>query len=610
MGVMLDSEYEAMFAAEQTHWWYRGLHDQVLLALGEPSGGKGSRLVLDAGCGTGKMLETLHGERAFGFDLSGQALRLAAPRAPERLVRAATQSIPYASGVFDAVLSLDVLSNVPDCAVQEALRELLRVLKPGGRLVLNTTAFQWLHGEHDRAVGVIRRYTASEVRCLLENAGFEVERIGYSNALLFLPAACFRLAKKLLPARKGEPVSDLFALPKSLNSLLTGIRLLENRLIQRFGARMPAVSRFSQRHAGQRNPSRRFFRRNRVNAKRIFPHWTSRWSYGLQRRGQHRPLCAEVAATLSCRSLQVVLVNDGSRDASHEACLSLCGRYPGVVTYLRLSKNFGEHNAVMAGLRAARGDYTLILDDDFQNPPSQAPRLLAHCIAGGYDAVYGSFIEKRHSPWRNLGSWVNGRMACWLLGKPEGLYLSSFKCLNRFLRDKVVEYAGPWPYLDGLILRSTDRVGQIAVEHHDRLGGVSGYTPGKLLCLWLTMFASFSPAPARLATAAGLATSLAGLGALAAGLAMWSGLWILGGLVCLLGGAVLAGAGLAGEYAVRALLELNGSPQYVVRERHGSDGAGDGTRKSVSGRLLKPGPASAVESGKKQKAASSRESRQ
>lgn len=613
MGIMLDSEYEAMYKAEESHWWYRGLHDQVLLALSEPSSGQKSRLVLDAGCGTGKMLETLHGERAFGFDLSCQALRLAVRRAPARLVRATTQSMPYASGVFDAVLSLDVLSNVPENAVLDVLQELLRVLKPGGRLVLNTAAFQWLHGEHDRAVGVVRRYTACEVRSLLENAGFEIERAGYSNALLFLPAACFRLAKKILPAREGTPASDLFALPKAINSLLFWIRSLENRLIQRLGMRMPAgLSVFASARRPERFAASLPLKQtgelqadfSSLDVSVVIPVYNAEKSIA--------PLCAEIVATLTCRSLQVVLVNDGSRDLSHDVCLGLCDHYPGVVTYLRLSKNFGEHNAVMAGLKVARGDYTLILDDDFQNPPSQAPRLLAHCVAEGFDAVYGAFIEKRHSPWRNLGSRVNGYMSHWLLGKPDGLYLSSFKCLNRFLREKVVEYTGPWPYLDGLILRSTDRVGQVAVEHHERKGGVSGYTPAKLLSLWLSMFASFSPAPARLTAAAGLATSLAGFGALAAGLAMWSGLWMLGGLACLLGGAVLAAAGLAAEYAARALMELNGAPQYVVREHHGAGRAPEeGTKgKPVAGTLSKPGPTPVAISDKNRKTAARREPRQ
>jgi undecaprenyl-phosphate 4-deoxy-4-formamido-L-arabinose transferase len=611
MGVMLDGEYEAMFMAEESHWWYRGLHDQVLLALGTAPVDNGPRRILDAGCGTGKMLQTLHVERPFGFDLSGQALMLASRRTPGRFVQATTQFIPYLSGVFDAVLSLDVLSNVPQHAVQDVLHELLRVLKPGGRLVLNATAFQWLHSEHDRAVGVVHRYTVSEVRHLLEDAGFEIDRCGYSNAILFLPAACYRLVKKILPAREGEPSSDLFALPVWINSLLFRIRSLENRLIQCFGVSMPAgLSVFATAHRPMTSSSSHLVHTDELQAdissldvSVVIPVYNAEKSIA--------PLCIEIMAALSCRSLQIVLVNDGSRDSSHEACLGLCGRYPEVITYLRLSKNFGEHNAVMAGLKAARGDYTLILDDDFQNPPSESPRLLAHCIAGGFDAVYGAFIEKRHSYWRNMGSWLNGSMSRWLLGKPKGLYLSSFKCLNRFLREKVVEYTGPWPYLDGLILRSTDRVGQVAVEHHERTKGVSGYTPAKLISLWLTIFASFSPAPARLAGATGLIFALAGIGSMAAGLAMWSSTWMLGGLACFLGGAVLAGVGLAAEYAARALMELNGAPQYIVREHHGAGSAPgeEYSRGLESGRLPKPRPDMVAQTDKK-KAISSREPHQ
>ncbi len=278
----------------------------------------------------------------------------------------------------------------------------------------------------------------------------------------------------------------------------------------------------------------------------------------------------------------IVLVNDGSRDGSHAVCLDLCRRFAGRVTYLRLARNFGEHNAVMAGLNQARGDYVAVMDDDFQNPPEEVTRLLDAAVSGGYDVVYAAFREKRHCRLRNWGSLFNDRVATCLLGKPPHLYLSSFKCLSRFLVDQIVRYAGPAPYVDGLILRATDNIGQVLVEHRDRETGQSGYTLFKLIRLWLTMFVNFSIAPLRFSAVLGLC--IAGFGLV---MAVWSLLEKLFGVdlptgwttlyisIIIFSGIQLVMLGLVGEYVGRTLLECNRAPQYVVREVHGGDGRPD-----------------------------------
>lgn len=275
----------------------------------------------------------------------------------------------------------------------------------------------------------------------------------------------------------------------------------------------------------------------------------------------------------------IVLVNDGSRDGSHEVCLGLCEAFPGRVTYLRLARNFGEHNAVMAGLRQSRGDFVVTMDDDFQNPPEEVARLVTTARDGGFDAVYGAFREKRHGRMRNWGSAFNDKVATMLLGKPPQLYLSSFKCLSRFLVDCIVAYTGPSPYVDGLILRVTNNIGQVLVEHRDRETGQSGYTLWKLVRLWLTMFVNFSVAPLRVSAFLGL--GMAGVGLF---MAVWSLLEKLFGLpvptgwttlyitIIIFSGIQLVMLGLVGEYVGRTLLEVNRAPQAVVREIHGGDG--------------------------------------
>lgn len=272
----------------------------------------------------------------------------------------------------------------------------------------------------------------------------------------------------------------------------------------------------------------------------------------------------------------VVLVNDGSRDGSHRECLACCHRHPGRVTYLRLAKNFGEHSAVMAGLCQSTGDYVVVMDDDFQNPPAEAARLVEAAVAGGYDVVYGAFREKCHDAFRNWGSAFNDKVATWLLGKPPHIYLSSFKCLSRFVVGRITDYAGPSPYVDGLILRVTDNIAQVPVTHCQRQTGRSGYTLWKLVRLWLTMFVNFSVAPLRLSAVLGLGVSAFGLL-----MAAWSLLEKLFGVdvptgwttlyvtVVIFAGIQLVMLGLLGEYVGRGLLEANRAPQFVVREVHG-----------------------------------------
>lgn len=279
-------------------------------------------------------------------------------------------------------------------------------------------------------------------------------------------------------------------------------------------------------------------------------------------------------------NLEVVLVNDGSPDggATHAAALALVERYPRVVRYFRLARNFGEHNAVMCGLRQTRGDLAAIIDDDFQNPPREILVLIAELDRGGHDVVYSRYAVKRHHWFRNLGSRFANRVASHLLGKPRDLYLSSFKVINRFLIDQVVAYEGPFPYLDGLVLRSTQAIGTALVDHKERAAGRSNYTLVRLFRLWLNMFTGFSVVPLRVATALGFVTSLFGI---LLGI-FFIVSWATGGIlterpippgwasliltVIVFGGIQLVVLGMIGEYLGRLFLADSRTPQFVVRE--------------------------------------------
>jgi undecaprenyl-phosphate 4-deoxy-4-formamido-L-arabinose transferase len=292
-------------------------------------------------------------------------------------------------------------------------------------------------------------------------------------------------------------------------------------------------------------------------------------------------LVGRLTEVLAAGSFQIVLVNDGSRDRSHEVCLELSSKYP-FLTYLNLSRNFGEHNAVMAGFNHADGDYTVIMDDDFQNPPEEVLRLMEEARRGKFDVVYTYYGKKRHHWLRNLGSRFNNLVANFMLEKPRDLYLSSFKCLSRFAVEEVLKYKGPFPYIDGLLLRCTGNIGKIEVSHARRKAGRSGYTPRKLIRLWLNMFLNFSVMPLRASSLLGLLFSAAGL-VLSVFVVIekllypdtpigWPSLIVV---IMIFSGVQLIMLGLIGEYLGRLFLSTNATPQYSVRDvykegtRHG-----------------------------------------
>ena len=285
------------------------------------------------------------------------------------------------------------------------------------------------------------------------------------------------------------------------------------------------------------------------------------------------PLVEQTAKIFGSTSFEIVLVNDGSADDSETVCAQLAEKFPQSVTFVHLSRNFGEHSAVLAGFTQARGRYVAVLDDDGQNPPEELIRMLDELKRKNYDVVYGHYIEKKHSWFRNLGSRFNDRIATLMLHKPKDLYLSSFKVMNRFLVNEIIKYRGPYPYTDGLIYRVTRNIGQIPVEHRVSQSGQSRYTLRRLVRLWLNMFLNFSIQPLRISVYVGLLASCLSIVALVAILIdkLWITKNVTVGIPTVLGSVVFfAGIqlmilGLVGEYLGRLYLDHTGTPQYVVR---------------------------------------------
>jgi undecaprenyl-phosphate 4-deoxy-4-formamido-L-arabinose transferase len=212
------------------------------------------------------------------------------------------------------------------------------------------------------------------------------------------------------------------------------------------------------------------------------------------------------------------------------------------------------------------------MDDDLQNPPEEVERLLAFAQRSGNDVVYTYYEEKQHAAWRNLGSRFTNRVADFVLEKPNGLYLSSFRCISAFAVREIIRYQGPFPYIDGLILQVTQNIGRLMVRHLPRASGRSNYTLRRLLRLWMSMFVNFSVMPLRISTITGFV--LSGLGAIGGAIVIGEALlysppegWAsLMAAVLLLSGVQLVILGIVGEYLGRLYLTANGKPQSVIRE--------------------------------------------
>ena len=270
---------------------------------------------------------------------------------------------------------------------------------------------------------------------------------------------------------------------------------------------------------------------------------------------------------------EIVLVHDGSGEATSRVCRELVRHAKVPITLIEHARNYGEHNAVLTGWRHARGAHIVNLDDDGQHPPAEAVRLWQHAKEAELDVVFGHYEEKQHSRWRNFGSWFTNRMTDWALDKPHGFYLSSFRCVSAFVAQQVVGYAWPYPYIDGLLLQVTQRIGSIQVQHEARKAGASTYTFRRLVRLWLSAWINFSVLPLRVATVFGLLIAVTGLVALAGVAWLWwkdigpeSGWgWIMASLL-IFSGAQLVMLGLIGEYVGRMFLAVNQRPQSVVRE--------------------------------------------
>jgi len=277
--------------------------------------------------------------------------------------------------------------------------------------------------------------------------------------------------------------------------------------------------------------------------------------------------------------LEIILVNDYSKDNSLEVCKNIC-KHKSFVKLISFSKNFGQHNALMAGIKIASGDYIIFMDDDLQTPPGEMGKLIDELEKNNYDVVFAKYKTENKSIFRVFGSFINDLMANTLVEKPKGVIINSYFIMKKYIAEEIIKYDHAYPYIGGLIFRVTQNVGNVLIQHRDRKIGKSNYTFKKLLQLWFNGFTSFSVKPLRISSIFGLFLSITGFIYLLIIIirkiinpgipAGWTSIIAV---VIFFGGVQLLSIGLLGEYIGRMFLSINKKPQYVIKEKYSIDKA-------------------------------------
>lgn len=270
-------------------------------------------------------------------------------------------------------------------------------------------------------------------------------------------------------------------------------------------------------------------------------------------------------------NLEIILINDYSKDHSFNVCKNIAISDKRI-KLINLSKNFGQHSAIMAGLNFCKGDFIVLMDDDMQNPPDEVENLIEK-INEGYDVVFAARKEYNQSIFRKLGSVVNNTMFDYVFNKDKNLVLSNFLIMKKFIASEIIKYDGPYPYIQGLILRTTKNITHIYAEHKKREIGKSNYSFIKLLKLWVNGFTNFSVKPLRIAiflgsifAAIGLLFSLYLIVQKIASPNIQLGWTSIMVAVLMLSGIQLVCIGMLGEYIGRIFIYQNKSPQYIIKD--------------------------------------------
>lgn len=291
-------------------------------------------------------------------------------------------------------------------------------------------------------------------------------------------------------------------------------------------------------------------------------------------------LTARVEAAMNSAGLpfEIIFVNDGSVDNSWPALQHLVEAHR-FVRAVDLMRNFGQHNAILCGLRLARYDISVTMDDDLQNPPEEIPKLLAE-LAAGFDVVYGVPLNQQHGLGRNIASEITKITLSGAMGASAARNASAFRAIRTSLRDGFVSYQGPWVFIDALLTWSTNRFGSVRVKHDARMQGRSGYSLRRLLKHGMNMMTGFSALPLQIASLVGFAFTIFGFAILVFVLTRYfvnghnvPGFAFLASMIAIFSGAQMFAIGIIGEYLARMHFRSMGQPAAAVRSilEHGGE---------------------------------------
>ena len=269
---------------------------------------------------------------------------------------------------------------------------------------------------------------------------------------------------------------------------------------------------------------------------------------------------------------EIILVNDKSLDNSWKKIEEIATNQKNVIG-INLSKNFGQHNALMAGIKNSRGDFLITMDDDLQHPPNYIIEII-NKLNQGFDVCYTKYENNKYSFFKKLGSAINDKVANIVLDKPKNIYLSSYRGIKRNVINELKKFDGPYVYLDGVILNVTSNIGSINIKHNKRLKGNSGYSFKKLFSLWLKVFTNSSIFPLRMASVTGFIVTIISL-FFAVLLIIFKirnpeipqGWTSVATFIFFFSGVQLLALGIIGEYIGRIFINLNQKPQYIIKEQ-------------------------------------------
>lgn len=285
-------------------------------------------------------------------------------------------------------------------------------------------------------------------------------------------------------------------------------------------------------------------------------------------------LTKQISDALKDFNWELILVNDCSPDNSWKEIKKVAAENNNI-TGINLRKNGGQDLAILAGLNHAKGKWIIIMDDDLQHSPYDISKLYTQAQKG-FDVVYADFKQKKQKLWKNLGSWLNGKVSEITLGKPKGIYLSPFKIISSSVVKEMCKLNNLFPYIDGLIFQVTKNITQINIEHHKREYGKSNFTLVKSMQVFFRMMFGFSTFPLNFATYIGFFSSTMGfvlaiyfLVKFLLGLEPLTGWTSLIMVILILGGLILLALGIIGKYIGQMYLTINNSPKYIIKETVG-----------------------------------------